>query len=78
MKDLIANVLLNLITPDLRGGWDPLYEILDILDTRDKQLVALILSRLAGEVGLANLSSLPKLHTICIKELRVCNNRSAL
>lgn len=48
MKDLIANVLLNLITVDLRGGWESLYEILNVLDTKDKQLVVRILSRLVG------------------------------
>ena len=48
MKDLIANVLLNLITSDLRGGWDALYAILDVLDTKDKQLVTRILGRLVG------------------------------
>lgn len=46
MKDLIANVLLNVITSDLRSGWESLYSILDNLDTKDKQLVVRILSRL--------------------------------
>ena len=36
MKDLIANVMLNLITHNLRGGWDSIYSILDVLDTKDK------------------------------------------
>lgn len=48
MKDLIANVLLNLITTDLRDGWESIYQILDILDTKDKQLVVRILNRLIG------------------------------
>ena len=36
MKDLVANVLQNLITENLRGGWDSIYNILDVLDTKDK------------------------------------------
>lgn len=72
MKDLIANVLLNLITTDLRDGWESIYQILDILDTKDKQLVVRILNRLIGEIGLARLTNLPRLHSICIKELRIC------
>lgn len=46
MKDLIANVLLNLITSDLRGGWDSIYSILDVLDTKDQQLVVKLNNRL--------------------------------
>lgn len=46
MKDLIANILLNVITSDLRSGWESLYSILDILDTKDKLLVVKILTRL--------------------------------
>ena len=46
MKDLIANILLNVITSDLRSGWESVYSILDILDTKDKQLVVRILTRL--------------------------------
>lgn len=67
MKDLVANVLLNLITPDMRGGWEPVYAIMDVLDTRDSQLVVRIVRRCINEVGLARLTSLPKLHAICIK-----------
>lgn len=52
MKDLIANVLLNLITPDMRGGWESVYAILDVLDTKDKQLVVKIIGRFISEVGL--------------------------
>lgn len=48
MKDFIANVLLNVITIDLRDGWESIYQILDILDTKDKQLVVKILGRLIG------------------------------
>ena len=48
MKDLIANILLNLITTDLRDGWESIYQILDVLDTKDKQLVIRILDRLIG------------------------------
>jgi hypothetical protein len=48
MKDLIANVLLNLITVDLRDGWEAVYQILDRLDTKDKHLVVRILGRLIG------------------------------
>lgn len=48
MKDLIANVLLNIITADLRDGWDSVYQILDRLDTKDKNLVVRILGRLVG------------------------------
>ena len=51
MKDLIANVMLNLITADLRGGWESIYSILDVLDTRDKKLVVKLIGRLLGEVG---------------------------
>lgn len=67
MKDLIANVLLNLITSDLRGGWEPIYSILDVLDTKDKQLVVKLIGRLLGEVGLNRLGNLYRLHSICIK-----------
>jgi hypothetical protein len=67
MKDLIANVLLNLITSDLRGGWDAIYSILDVLDTKDQQLVVKLNSRMIGEVGLNRLGNLPRLHAICIK-----------
>jgi hypothetical protein len=67
MKDLIANVLLNLITPDMRGGWESVYAILDVLDTKDKQLVVKIIGRFISEVGLQRLTSLPRLHGICIK-----------
>lgn len=67
MKDLIANVLLNLITSDLRGGWDAIYNILDVLDTKDKQLVVKLNGRLISEVGLHRLGNLPRLHGICIK-----------
>ncbi len=73
MKDLIANILLNLITSDLRDGWESIYQILDVLDTKDKQLVIRILDRLIGEVGMARLTNLTRLHSICIKELRICN-----
>lgn len=48
MKDLIANVLLNLISQNLRGGWDSIYCILDVLDTKDKELVVKIIARLIG------------------------------
>ena len=72
MKDLVANVLQNLITENLRGGWDSIYNILDVLDTKDKELVVKLIGRLVGEVGLDRLGNLPRLHTICIKELRVC------
>jgi hypothetical protein len=78
MKDLVANVLLNLITPDMRGGWEPVYAIMDVLDTRDSQLVVRIVRRCINEVGLARLTSLSKLHAICIKELRVCGEESAI
>ena len=67
MKDLIANVLLNLITSDLRGGWESIYSILDVLDTKDKQLVVKLIGRLLGEVGLNRLGNLHRLHSICIK-----------
>lgn len=67
MKDLIANVLLNIITADLRDGWDAVYQILDRLDTKDKHLVVRIMERLVGEIGLARLTNLPRLHAICIK-----------
>jgi hypothetical protein len=77
MKDLIANVMLNLITSNLRGGWDAIYSILDVLDTRDKQLVVNIIGRLIKEVGLDRLGNLPRLHAICIKELRVCGDAAA-
>ena len=77
MKDLIANVLLNLITSNLRGGWDPIYSILDVLDTKDKQLMVKLIGRLIGEVGLNRLGNLPRLHTICIKELRICSDPTA-
>lgn len=73
MKDLIANVLLNIITADLRDGWDAVYQILDRLDTKDKNLVVRILGRLVGEIGLPRLTNLPRLHAICIKELRICS-----
>lgn len=48
MRDLIANVLLNLITSDLRGGWESIYKILDVLDTRDNRLVVKLIGRLVG------------------------------
>jgi hypothetical protein len=48
MKDLIANVLLNLITQNLRGGWESIYSILDVLDTKDKELVVKLIGRLIG------------------------------
>ena len=67
MKDLIANVLQNLITVNLRGGWESIYSILDVLDTNDKELIVIIINRLIGEVGLDRLGNLPRLHTICIK-----------
>ena len=67
MKDLIANVILNLITSDLRGGWESIYSILDVLDTKDKQLVVKLIGRLLGEVGLNRLGNLHRLHSICIK-----------
>jgi len=67
MKDLIANVLLNLITAELRDGWEAVYQILDRLDTKDKHLVVRILGRLVGEIGLQRLTSLPRLHAICMK-----------
>jgi hypothetical protein len=67
MKDLIANLLLNLITGDLRGGYQALYSILDVLDTGDRQLVSKLVGRLTGSVGLGRLTALPRLHAICIK-----------
>ena len=48
MKDLVANVLQNLITENLRGGWDSIYNILDVLDTKDKELVVKLIGRLVG------------------------------
>ena len=48
MKDLIANVMLNMITSSLRGGWDAIYSILNVLDTKDKQLVVKLIGRLTG------------------------------
>ena len=67
MKDLIANVMLNLITSNLRGGWDSIYNILDVLDTDDKKLIVNLIGRLLREVGLDRLGNLSRLHTICIK-----------
>ena len=67
MKDLIANVMLNMITSNLRGGWDSIYNILDVLDTDDKKLIVNLIGRLLREVGLDRLGNLSRLHTICIK-----------
>lgn len=77
MKDLIANVMLNLIISDIRSGWDEIYSILDVLDTKDKQLVVKLIGRLINEVGLERLGNLQRLHSICIKELRVCGDSNA-
>lgn len=77
MKDLIANVMLNLVTNNLRGGWESIYSIIDVLDTRDKNLIVTLIGRLIKEVGLDRLGNLPRLHGICIKELRVCSDSAA-
>ena len=55
MKDLIANVMMNLITSHLRGGWESIYSILDVLDTNDKELIVTLIGRLISEVGLHHL-----------------------
>ena len=48
-----------------------------MLDTKDKQLVVKLIARLINEVGLPRLGNLPRLHSICIKELRVCGDANA-
>ena len=47
-----------------------------MLDTGDRMLVPKIVGRLINEVGLERLTSLSRLHSICIKELRLAQDQS--
>jgi hypothetical protein len=51
----------------MQGGWEVIYNILDILDTTDKEIVVRIISRLIMEIKLERLTQIQKLHAICIK-----------
>jgi hypothetical protein len=51
-KDLIINILLNVVSKDLKSGWDELYTILEISDSEDKSVVMKVVNRLIQEIGL--------------------------
>lgn len=67
IKDLIINVLLNVVSRDMRSGWNEIYTILEISDSEDKTVVMKVINRLAKDIGLQNVSNLIKLHQILIK-----------
>jgi len=71
IKDLIINILQNVVSNDINSGWEIIYEILNINDSEDKTVVMKVVERLVKEVGYKKLTSLEKLHMILIKELRV-------
>ncbi|CAM6006168.1 unnamed protein product [Sphagnum balticum] len=68
----MLNILANLVTADLRAGWEDVYALLNTADCPDKRLVLKIVNRLLSEVGFPRLTALPRLHSVCIKELRTC------
>lgn len=74
MKDLIINILLNVVSKDMRGGWDPLYSILEVADSEDEGVVMRVIHRLITEVGLPRIGNLHRLHQILVKELRVAGH----
>ncbi len=71
IKDLIINILQNVVSSDIVSGWEIIYEILNINDSEDKTVVMKVVERLVKEVGYKRLTALEKLHMILIKELRV-------
>lgn len=67
IKDLIINILLNVVSSDISSGWEIIYQILNINDSEDKTIVMKVVERLVKEVGYSKLTSLDKLHQILIK-----------
>ncbi len=39
IKDLIINILQNVVSNDISSGWEIIYEILNINDSEDKTVV---------------------------------------
>lgn len=50
IKDLIINVLLNIVSKDMRSGWDEIYTILEISDSEDKTVVMKVINRLVKDI----------------------------
>ena len=56
IKDLIINILQNVVSTDISSGWEIIYEILNINDSEDKTVVMKVVERLVKEVGYKRLS----------------------
>lgn len=67
IKDLIISVLLNVVSRDLKSGWEELYTILEISDSADKTVVMKVVTRLIRDIGITNIGNLLRLHQILIK-----------
>lgn len=76
IKDLITNVLLNVICKEIKSGWNEIYTILDISDSADKEVVMKVVTRIISDVGLPNVGQALRLHQIILKELRIANEQS--
>lgn len=50
IKDLIINVLLNVVSKDMRSGWEEIYTILEISDSEDKTVVMKVINRLVKDI----------------------------
>lgn len=68
------NILLNVVTSDMQSGWEFVYNILEISDSEDKQLPINIISRLVNDIGLHRLAAVGKLHSLCLKEMKICGD----
>ena len=71
MKDLIINILLNVVSKDMNSGWDSLYTILEVVDSEDQGVVMRVIHRLLTDLNLNRIGNLQRLHAILVKELRI-------
>lgn len=67
IKDLITNILLNVVCKEMRSGWEELYNMLEISDSDDKAVVMKVVTRLIKDVQLPNLTNTLRLHQILLK-----------
>jgi hypothetical protein len=50
IKDLIINILLNVVCREMRSGWEELYTMLELSDSEDNTVVMKVVNRLVRDV----------------------------
>ena len=71
MKDLLINILLNVVSKDMNSGWDSLYTILEVVDSEDQGVVMRVVNRLLNDLSSDRIGNLQRLHAILVKELKI-------